>query len=104
MPVRIPNQTVFPMEVLEQIRQELTRVGATEMRVSLDAQFEPEAGELVKIEYQKSYWHLLPQDFLGLLEQLPDGDGAERVREAVESDSIHVWHGPSPKNSLDERT
>ena len=92
------------MDVLEQIRRELARVGATEVRASLDSEFEPTAGELVKIEHDKSYWHLLPADFLALLEQLPENGGEDRVRESIESDSIHVWHGPSPKDSLDERT
>lgn len=91
------------MDTLERIHQELARIGATDMRASLDAAFEPEAGELVKIEYEKAYWHLLPADFLSLLEHLPDRGGAERVREAIESDSIQVWHGPSPKDSRDER-
>ncbi len=91
------------MEVLDQIRHELARLDATEMRVSLDEEFEPSAGELVKLEHAKAYWHLLPEDLLALLEQLPENGGAERVREAVESDAIRVWHGPSPKNSLDER-
>jgi hypothetical protein len=92
------------MDVLNRIRRELARLSAEEMRVSLDADFVPEAGELVRIDYEKAYWHLLPQDFHAMLEKLPDAGGAERVRHAIESDSIQIWHGPSPKDSLDERT
>lgn len=92
------------MAVLNNIRQELARVGATEIHVSLDSEFEPEMGELVRIEHDQAYWYLMPADFLAILEQLPENGGAARVREAIESDSIQVWHGPSPKESLDERT
>lgn len=91
------------MDVLKRIEKELVRVEAQAMQVMLDSAFEPDAGELVKVEYEKAYWHLLPSDFLSLLENLPDRAGPERVREAVESDAIQVWHGPSPRDSRDER-
>jgi hypothetical protein len=90
------------MSVLQQIRAELARVDAREMRTTLDAHFEPETGELVKVEHDQAYWHLLPQDFAALLKTLPDGAGTDRVRAAIESDTIRVWHGPSPKDSRDE--
>jgi hypothetical protein len=90
------------MSVLDQIRAELARLEATNMRVSLDSHFEPETGELVKVEHAKAYWHLLPQDFAALLAALPEGAGTDRVRAAIESDTIRVWHGPSPKDSRDD--
>ena len=91
------------MDVLERIREELRRIAAEEIEVMLDAEFEPETGELVRIEHEQAYWHLFPQDFEALLKDLPDGVGAERVRGAIEFDAIHVWHGPSPQDSRDER-
>jgi hypothetical protein len=90
------------MNILEQIRAELIRVDAKEIKTTLDSQFEPETGELVRIEHDKAYWHLLPQDFAAVLQALPDGAGTNRVRAAIESDTIRVWHGPSPKDSRDE--
>ena len=90
------------MNVLDQIRTELARANAKEMKATLDPHFEPETGELVKVEHDKAYWHLLPQDLAALLETLPDGAGTDRVRAAIESDTIRVWHGPSPKDSRDE--
>ena len=90
------------MSVLEQIRADLVRLDAKAMRVTLDADFEPETGELVQVEHAEAYWHLLPQDFAALLVTLPDGAGTDRVRAAIESDTIRVWHGPSPKDSRDD--
>lgn len=90
------------MNVLDEIRAHLARVDAIEVCVSLDPEFEPETGELVKVEHDRAYWHLLPEDFSALLEKLPDAAGTDRVRAAIESDTIRVWHGPSPKDSRDE--
>lgn len=43
--------------MLESIRQELRRVGAEDMKVSMDEDFEPEAGPLLKVENGSAYWH-----------------------------------------------
>jgi hypothetical protein len=90
------------MDVLDRIGRELIRAGAQQMQVSLSSDFDPETGELVRIDYEKAYWHLLPQDFEALLKTLPDEAGPERVRGAIESDAMHVWHGPSPKESRED--
>jgi hypothetical protein len=86
---------------LAKIRVELTRLGATKIYASLDDAFEPEAGELVLVESQDAYWHLLPDHFLTLLRELPDGAGADEVHKAIETHAPTVWHGPAPTDSRD---
>jgi hypothetical protein len=56
------------MNVLDRIVAQLARVDARSMRVTIDPEFEPAKGEIVKIEHEKSDWHLLPEDFAALLE------------------------------------
>lgn len=90
-------------DTLQQIREELARIGAESMVVTWDSEFSPDVGDLLKVEYDDSYWHLLPEDFRGLISALPDGCGPEAVKNEIESSSVHVWHGPSPRSSLDER-
>jgi len=90
--------------MLEDIRAELKRLGANSVRVSLDRDFEPKAGELVKVELGPSYWHLLPPAFLELLKELKDGAGNEAVKAAIEKKGTHVWHGPAPEGSRDSTT
>ena len=87
--------------MLKQIRGELQRLEAILVRVSLDRQFEPEAGELLKVNLGSADWHLPPTDFLALLRELSAGAGDEAVKEAIEKKGVHVWHGPAPRDSRD---
>jgi len=87
--------------MLSEIRSQLQRVSANDVVVSFDPHFEPRAGKLVKVELDKAYWHLLPDEFLELLEGLPPRAGNEGVRQAIEKKGPFVWHGPSPKESRD---
>ena len=87
--------------MLEDIQAELKRLSADEIEVSLDKEFEPEAGTLVRVASDDSYWHLLPEKFLELLKDLPDGAGAAQIKTAIEERANTVWHGPSPKGSRD---
>lgn len=83
--------------MLQSIRDQLNRVSAGDVRVSMDEQFEPEAGQLLKVEKGGAYWHMYPETFQQLLEELPDGAGSDAVHEAVESKAHPVWHGPEPE-------
>lgn len=87
--------------MFEEIQHELARLRAKAVRVSMDAEFEPEAGELVKVELGSAYWHLLPSDFLQLIQQLPDGAGAKAIKKEIERKAPKVWHGPAPEGSRD---
>lgn len=87
--------------MIDEIRSELRRLSAYSIRVSLDAEFEPEAGELVKIERGSAYWHLQPAEFFHLIDALPDGAGSDAVQIAIERDANQVWHGPAPLGSRD---
>ena len=87
--------------MLEQIRGELRRLDAKLVGVTLDRQFEPEAGELLRVKLGSADWHLPPADFLALVRDLSDGAGDEAVKEAIEIKGAHVWHGPAPRDSRD---
>lgn len=87
--------------MLTEIQAELQRISADDVVVSLDADFEPKAGTLVKVVIGDAYWHLLPDQFLELLQGLAPDAGNEGVRIAIEQKASFVWHGPSPKNSRD---
>jgi len=87
--------------MLDEIRAELGRLAAKSVRVRMDTEFEPKAGPLVKVEIDSAYWHLPPQDFSKLLEELPDGVGSEAVKVAIEKKATSVWHGPAPHGSRD---
>jgi hypothetical protein len=91
----------MPTSVLKEIQAELRRVGATSIRVSLDRDFEPKAGELLKVELGPAYWHLQPQEFLQLLNELPDKAGDEAVKTAIGTKATGVWPGPAPSGSRD---
>lgn len=83
------------------IRLELRRVHAEEIAVRADEQFEPKAGVLLEVEFDEAYWHLLPEHFLELLRDLPDGAGTDGVHRAIEERGSAVWHGPSPRGARD---
>jgi hypothetical protein len=85
--------------MLDGIRQELRRVEARDMLVSLDDEFDPSVGTLVKVVHDGKYWHLFPDGFAQLLSELPDGSGSHAVSERIELKALPVWHGPSPKNT-----
>jgi hypothetical protein len=87
---------------LDDIRAHLHRLEAFDVTATLDDEFEPQAGELVRVEMKDAYWRLLPRDFLALLEELPDGIGSEPIRMSIEQNATVVWHGPAPKDSRDE--
>ena len=86
---------------LSDIRSELDRLAAPQIRTELDPQFEPEAGTLLKVEYGGSDWHMMAQDFRNLLSELPDRCGPAAIKQAVEAKVAHLWHGPSPPGSRD---
>lgn len=88
--------------MLNKIRAELDRVAATEIQVALVEDFEPKVGTMLRVELDMAYWHLLPEHFLELLRDLPDGSGAEHVHRAIEKRGVAVWHGPSPKGSRND--
>jgi hypothetical protein len=88
--------------MLDEIKSELSRISADQVKVELDSEFEPEAGELVKIELDDAYWHMQPQPFLELIKELPDDAGSEGVRMAIERDgSPVVYRGPEPDGNRD---
>lgn len=87
--------------MLHEIESELRRLNANDVRVSIDETFDPEAGELVKVEYDGAYWHLLPKQFLELLKDVRSGGRGEAVRVAIEQNATFVWHGPEPEASRD---
>lgn len=91
----------MPTNVLKEIQAELRRVAATSVRVSLDRDFEPKAGELVKVELGPAYWHLQPQELLQLLNEISDKAGDEAVKTAIGKKAKGVWPGPAPEGSRD---
>jgi hypothetical protein len=48
-----------------------------------------------------SFWHLLPEQFLALLTELPDRAGTEAVHRAIEKRASAVWHGQAPDGTRD---
>jgi hypothetical protein len=88
---------------LAAIEQELDRLNADSVQVSMDDQFEPSVGELAKIEYDNAYWHLFPQRLLELLKELPDGAGGDSIKRVIEQKAETVWHGPEPEGSRDTK-
>jgi hypothetical protein len=86
---------------LADIRRELDRLAAPQIKTELDPKFEPDAGTLLKVEYDGSDWHMMPQDFRNLLAELPDGSGPAAIKQAIEAKVAHLWHGPSPEGSRD---
>ena len=87
--------------MLDEIKAELVRVSATDIKVALDEEFEPAAGTLLRVDRAAAYWHLLPEHFLLLLKELPNAAGSEEVHRAIEKRATAVWHGPSPPASRD---
>ena len=87
--------------VLQQIRSELRRIGASKVQVALDPKFEPKAGELVRVKLERAEWRLLPPELEQLLRGVAEGAGDEGVRKAIETQGAAVWHGPAPKDSRD---
>lgn len=84
--------------VLQQIRSELKRIGAPQAQVALDQNFEPDAGELVRIKLASAEWRLLPPELEQILKEMPSGAGEEAVKRAIESKGHAVWHGPAPES------
>ena len=87
--------------MLDEIQSELSRLDAADVKVTHDPEFDKEVDELVKIEIDQAFWHFLPQNFLELLRDLPDGVGAEGMHRAIEKHGPHVWHGQEPHGSRD---
>lgn len=88
-------------KTLNEIKSELQRLSAADATVTLDDEFEPEAGKLIKLQLNDAYWHFLPKNLLELLKELPDAAGSEAIRTTVEAKAEFVWHGPAPKHSRD---
>lgn len=87
--------------MLERIKSELQRIGASVITVREDRRFEPDVKDLVHVKYDQAEWHLMTQQFAELLEEIPDGAGAESVHHAIEQHAQIVWHGAEPENSRD---
>lgn len=87
--------------MLDDIRAELARLAADDVVVALDDEFDPDVGTLLRIERDDAYWHLLPENFLALLKELPDGAGSAAVHRVIEKKGVGVWHGPAPEDSRD---
>jgi hypothetical protein len=87
--------------MLRVIRWELQRLCAAEAIATRDADFEPQVGELIKLELNDAYWHFLPNHLLELLRELPDGAGGDAIRTAIEQKATFVWHGPAPHDARD---
>lgn len=88
-------------DVIEQLDNELRRLGASDAAVKLDEEFEPDAGTLVYLRVGAVYWHFLPGALLPLLQSLPNKAGNEAIKRVIERNATAVWHGPSPKGSRD---
>jgi hypothetical protein len=86
---------------LKQLDAELTRLGAEDVLLAMDEDFEPDAGPLVKVEIEDAYWHLPPSDLLQLLRELPDKAGSDAIKQTIEQNAQAVWHGPAPEDSRD---
>src|SRR5690606_6673730 len=63
--------------MLERIKSELRRIGALDIAVCEDREFEPAVEDLVHVRYDQSEWHLITPQFVELLQELPEGAGAE---------------------------
>jgi len=88
--------------MLNQIQVELLRVGAIDILVSMDENFAPAVGSLLKVESGSAYWHLLPGTLHVLLMELPDNAGSDAVHQAIEANALPVWHGPAPESAEHE--
>lgn len=95
------NETNYPDNNLRRLADQLQRVGAAEVKLSLDDEFEPKYGTLLRVEIGQAYWHLPVQDFQRILEGLHDNTGSEAIKRAIESKASHVWHGPAPRQNRD---
>src|SRR5689334_4521463 len=71
-------------DLLEGVRYELSRVGATDIKVRIDEKFAPDVGPLVHIQHGSAYWHMLPAHFLAMLKELTSRAGSEAVKVAIE--------------------
>lgn len=87
--------------MLQKIVDELRRIGAEEIRISQDDDFDPQAGPLAKVQFQQAQWRLLPEELYQLLVELPSGAGGEAVRQIIERKAMHVWHGEAPQDARD---
>lgn len=88
-------------ELMVQIRQELRRLEAHDVRVSLDDEFEPKAGVLLRVEFGGAFWHIVPEEFHEIVSAVPNKAKGEAVKQAIERNAYRVWHGPSPPGSRD---
>lgn len=87
--------------MLERIKSELQRIGATEISVEEDREYEPSVEDLVHVQYDQADWHLMTKQFVELLQEVPSGAGAEALRHAIEQHAHIVWHGTGPQDSRD---
>jgi len=85
--------------MLDRVYEELQRVGAENIRVSMDDEFDPTVGALLKVQIGNAYWHLFPETFQQLIDKLADDAGSDAVHRAIESTAQPVWHGPEPEQA-----
>lgn len=81
---------------LRRIAEQVVRVAGAGVSIRMDEEFEPAAGPLIEVAIGGAFWHLYPDQFLALLKEMPDHAGADAVKQAIESNAQHVWHGPAP--------
>jgi len=86
--------------MIDKVNAELARLGADDITAQLDSQFDS-VGTLVRVERDEAVWHLMPAEFLELLEQMPDGAGSDAVHQMIEKNAQFIWHGPSPPGTRD---
>ena len=87
--------------LLGDLSDELQRIDAQDVKFSLDEEFDPQAGTLLKVAIGTAYWHLMPEEFHSIIRDIPDGSGSEALKRAIETEAMHVWHGPSPTQTRD---
>lgn len=84
--------------LLDERSSELSRLNAEGVQLSLDDDFEPKVGTLLKVEVGLAFWHILPEEFRTIVGDLPDGADSDAIKKAIEMSAMHVWHGPAPKS------
>jgi len=85
--------------MLNDIQAELKRISAHQVHVTLDDDFKPDAGTLVRIQRGDAYWHMSPEQFLAILQDLSPEAGDEGVQRAIETKGQQVWHGPATETT-----
>ena len=77
--------------LLDELSSELGRLNADDVQLSLDYNFEPKTGTLLKVEIGLAFWHILPEEFQAILSDLPDGASSDAIKRVIEMGTMHVW-------------